>query len=242
MKKMLCLVFAIVMCFGLVVPAFAAEDTFTPSVAYKDAPELVTIQDPEGNEAIGVVKNGEGEIISYIYAHCLVITPVAEAETSTEIPEAARQTLLSVYAALLDNSMKIPYEKFNANLDPDHMVIRDLFDATFICEEHPEMLAAEGVVLELMFKMNIKEDVEVFASTYNDGQWNPIVSTVNNGDGTVTCTFEHLCPVAFSVPTDSGPSLTGDSSVAAVMPWVALLSVSAVALGVLLVVRRKQVG
>ena len=35
--------------------------------------------------------------------------------------------------------------------------------------------------------------------TYNDGQWEPIRETRNNGDGTVTCLFEHLCPVAFFV-------------------------------------------
>ena len=239
MKKIFSIVVVLMLCMSMVGVVYAAEDDFTPSVSYKDSPDIVPVDDPDGEEAIGVIKDKDGDIISYVYEGCLVIIPVAKAETSTEIPEDARQTLLSVYSQLLNDTMKIPYEKHNANLDGNYMVIRDLFDATFLCEDHPAMLAEEGVVLEIIFNLNLKANVDAFVMTYKNNEWNPIVSAVNNGDGTVTCTFEHLCPVEFSVETERGPSATGDNTLQSVMPWMLLLVASAVALVAVVVLRRK---
>ena len=67
-----------------------------------------------------------------------MITPVSQVDSSKEIPEDSRALLKQVYAALTDGSMKLPYEKYG--LDPAKMVIRDLFDVSFLCTEHPEML------------------------------------------------------------------------------------------------------
>ena len=241
MKKIVSIVVVLMLCMSLAGVVYAAEDSFTPSVSYKDSPEVLHIDDPDGGEAIAVVKDKDGKILSYVHADCLKITPVAQAETSTEIPEEARQILLDVYAKLQNDTMQLPYEKINSALEAKYMVIRELFDASFVCEEHPKMLAEEGVVLEITFKLNVKANVEVYAMTYNEGEWNPIVSAVNNGDGTLTCTFEHLCPVAFSVETDRGPSDTGDAGAPSVLPWVILLVVSGAALVGAVALRRKQV-
>ena len=241
MKKIVSIVVVLMLCMSLAGVVYAAEGSFTPSVSYKDGPEVVPVNDPEGGEAIAVVKDKDGNIISYVHADCLKITPVAKAETSTEIPEDARQLLLSVYAQLLNDTMQLPYEKIDKDLEAQYVVIRDLFDATFVCEEHPQMLAEEGVVLEITFNLNLKANVEVYTMTYNEGEWNPIVSSVNNGDGTLTCTFEHLCPVSFSVETDRGPSDTGDAGTQSVLPWVILLVASGVALVGVVALRRKQV-
>jgi hypothetical protein len=73
--------------------------------------------------------------------------------------------------------------------------------------------------------------------TYKNNEWNPVVSTVNNGDGTVTCTFEHLCPVEFSVKTaDEPPVQTGDDSGKDLLLWGAVAAVALVAIVVLTVV------
>jgi hypothetical protein len=90
--------------------------------------------------------------------------------------------------------MKIPYDKHEANLDATNMVIRDLFDARWLCEEHRAMIEKEGFVFELTFDLGVVADTQIFVMTYDEDteQWDPIVKTVNNGDGTVTCTFEHL--------------------------------------------------
>jgi hypothetical protein len=206
------------MCVSLMVPAMAAQE-FMPSVTNKPAPEVMVAR----------ILDKDGSVIEEVGNECLIITPVSEANTSTEIPAASREVLLNVYGKLLDGSMTIPYEKHNDNLDPSKMVIRDLFDATFVCTECPEMLEPEGVVLEIVFDLNVAPGVNVYAMTYKNDQWDPIVSCVNNGDGTVTATFEKLCPVEFSINTDTTPpSGTGDVNPFSVWGVIAIVSLAAI--------------
>ena len=218
MKRMFAIITVVMMCVSLMVPAMAAQE-FMPSVTNKPAPEVLVAR----------IVDEDGNIIKEVGGECLIITPVSEANTSTEIPAASREVLLDVYGKLLDGSMTIPYEKHNDNLDPSKMVIRDLFDATFVCTECPEMLEPEGVVLEIVFDLNVAPGVNVYAMTYKNDQWDPIVSCVNNGDGTVTATFEKLCPVEFSINTDTTPpSGTGDVNPFSVWGLIAIVSLAAI--------------
>ncbi len=240
MKKLLSIFLAALLCLSLSSVAFAAEE-FTPSVSYKGHPELVIIHDEDGNPHIGIVRDEKKDILSYVDKPCLVITPVSKANTSTEIPDAARELLLNVYEQLTKGDMELPYEKFGSQIKAEDMVIRDLFDATWLCGNHPVELEPEGVVLELTFDLGVEAGTPVYTMTYNDGEWNPIISTVNNGDGTVTCTFEHLCPIAFSVSTaDVDTPQTGDAIGDSLYIWVALLVVSGAALVALIVFGRKS--
>ena len=218
MKRFLAIITVVMMCVSLMVPAMAAQE-FMPSVTNKPAPEVVTAR----------IIDEEGKIIREVYKECLIITPVSEVDTSTEIPEASRVVLKDVYGKLTDGSMTIPYEKHNSKLDPSKMVIRDLFDATFVCTDCPALLEPEGVVLEIVFDLNIEPGVEVYTMTYKNNEWDPIVSTVNNGDGTVTATFEKLCPVEFSINTGSTPpSGTGDQGNTSLWGLIALGSLAAI--------------
>ena len=130
MKRILAVLVAAMLCVSLVVPALAAETGFTPSVTNKPAPEIVPVPDDEGDPAIGVIYNDDGQIIGYVDEGCLIITPVSEAETSTKIPEASRTVLLDVYSKLLSGDMTIPYEKHDSKLNSGNMVIRDLFGSS----------------------------------------------------------------------------------------------------------------
>lgn len=237
MKKIVTVLMALTVLVTLACPAFA---DFTPSVSYKGAPEVVTVKDTEGKEAIGVIRNNTGAV-SYVYEGGLVATAVSEAKTSTSIPDEAESTLLSVYDQLTNGSMTLPYEKLG-DVDADKMVIRDLFDVSLLQDDHREAIEPEGVVFDITFDLGVAQNVNVYAMTYKNNAWNPVVKTVNNGDGTVTCTFEHFCPVAFVVEesdTAVAPD-TGDNS--KVMLWVAVLAVSACALvGATVVYRRKAV-
>lgn len=218
MKRMFAIITVALMCVSLMVPAMAAQE-FMPSVTNKPAPEVMVAR----------ILDKDGSVIEEVGNECLIITPVSEANTSTEIPAASREVLLNVYGKLLDGSMTIPYEKHNDNLDPSKMVIRDLFDATFVCTECPELLEPEGVVLEIVFDLNVAPGVNVYAMTYKNDQWDPIVSCVNNGDGTVTATFEKLCPVEFSINTDTTPpSGTGDVNPFSVWGVIAIVSLAAI--------------
>lgn len=237
MKKIIAILAVLMLCAAMVIPAAAANNEFTPSVTNKPAPEIVPVEDPDGEPAIGVICNGDGEIIDYVYESCLIVTPVSQAKTSTEIPDASRQVLLDVYGKLTSGEMTIPYEKHDSKLNTGNMVIRDLFDATFVCEEHPIMLEPEGVTFVITFDIGVAADVDVYTMTYKNDQWDPIVSTVNNGDGTVTCTFEKLCPVEFSVKTAEEPPVqTGDDSGKDLVLWGSIAAVAMVGIVVLTVV------
>ncbi len=243
MKRVISLIAALSMCLCLGIAVMAEE--FVPSISDKGAPEIVPVEDDNGVMAIAEILEGgaSGRTIGYMYENCIVVTPVSQARTSTMIPNAAEEMLLDVYGKLSNGSMTLPYEKFNANLNPDTMVIRDLFDVSWLCGEdripdhpdHPEIVAPKDVVVRVTFDLGVSKNAKVYAMSYKNSAWNPIVSTVNNGDGTVTCVFEDFCPVAFCVGDSyvTPPAQTGDTS--NITLWIVLMSVSAVALGAVLI-------
>ena len=235
MKKFIACLAVLMLCASMFLPVMAAEAEFTDSVSYKPAPSVVPVTDPDGNPAIGMLMDEDGQIIEYVYPDCIVITPVSEAATSTLIPDDAEQLLLDVYAKLTNGEMTIPYEKHGADLDSSSMVIRDLFDVSFLCTEHPEMLAPKGVVFKVTFDLGVAADQDVYVMNYKNGAWNPIVDVVNNGDGTVTCIFEDFCPVEFSVQTAVKPPVqTGDQGNMGL--WILLAAAAVCGIAVLTVV------
>lgn len=241
MKRIISFTMVIVLCLCLGMPAFAAENEFVPSIGYKGAPEIVPVKDKNGNDAIGEVLEDD-KVTDYIYSPCLVVTPVSEAKTSSLIPDAAEELLLSVYDQLVAGTMQIPYEKHNADLKANEMVIRDLFDASWLCQDHPTIVAPKGVTVRITFDLGVKEADKVFCMSYKNNEWNPIVSLVNNGDGTVTCVFEDFCPIEFSVQSKTPPVQTGDITGKYLPLWIGLLVASAAGLVTMLVVsRRKEV-
>ena len=200
MRRIVTLLLVLVLCISLACPVFA--DEFVPSISDKNAPEIVPGKDPDGKPTIGRILK-DGEVIDYIYEGCLVVTPVSQAKTSTLIPDAAEELLLDVYAKLNSGAMQLPYEKISSKLDPKKMVIRDLFDASWLCKEHPEMVAPAGVTVEITFDLGVGKNTDVYVMTYKNNAWNSIVSVENNGDGTVTCVFEDFCPIAFALTVPS---------------------------------------
>ena len=244
MRKLISLTLALLLCFGVWGTAFAAEDDFVPSITYKDGPELVVGTDEEGNPSAGTICTADGEVLDNIAPDCLVVTTIAEAlkNVQTGIPSEAEALLEEVYQQLLDGSVELPFE------NGDEMVITHLVDATMLCKgttagtDHDAMLEEDGVYLELTFELGVGANVPVSVMCYVDGQW-VAVRTVNNGDGTVTCWFEQICPIAFAIPasTVEKPPATGDNSAAELGLWTAMLIASSAALIGLLIFRRKVV-
>jgi len=229
MKKFIVCLVVMLLCMSLAAPAFATD--FTPSVENKPAPTLVPVLDEDGNPHPGVLKDKDGNVIGYLDEDCLVVTSVADADISVEIPKDAKNLLLWLYQQLMQGNMKMPYELHNPAYGPDDMVIRDMFDVTFLCDDHPVALEEVGIVLVLTFDIGVKAEDDVSVMTYKeeDGGFNDIHNIVNNGDGTVTCTFEHLCPVAFSVAVDGEPGQTGDTNTISIWGIVALVALVAIA-------------
>jgi hypothetical protein len=232
MKKLICLLTVLALAMAFACPVFAAE-AFVPSISDKEEPDIV----PDDEGVIGEIWKDD-EVIDKVEGGCLVITPISEAETSTEIPEDAREELLYVYKELLEGDMTLPYEQ--DGLDPETMVIRELIDASWLCEDHPAMFEPEGVTIDLTFDIGVDADTKVYVYVRIDGVWTA-VPVINNGDGTVTCTFEELCPIAFCVAAGTGkpPVQTGDEFNPTI--WIVLLAVSAAALVGVVVLRRKLV-
>lgn len=227
MKKIISLFLVAALCCCAALPAMAEE--FVPSIGYKDNPTI------EGE--IELVDKEEN-VLEKLDSECLEITPVSEAiDTPEDKRSDSDKLLVDVYEKLTDGTMKLPYDETMGD-----MVIRDLIDASLICGEehtdpnHVEELAKEDVYIRLTFDLGVKPETEVVVMAYVDGKWEVIETVRNNGDGTVTCVFNQICPIAFSVEADSAePPHTGDTMGSDLLLWLILLIISFVAVVTMLV-------
>ena len=107
---------------------------------------------------------------------------------------------------------------------------------------HRDWLAQENTTVTVTFDMGISADAEVVVMTYIDGVWTAAESVVNNGDGTLTCVFEDICPVVFCVEEDYNitPPKTGDEIGRKLPLWIALMVISLIAIVVLVILYRKK--
>lgn len=93
--------------------------------------------------------------------------------------------------------------------DKNYVVIQ-LVDISFtksdcvenVEHDHKELLEREDVSAVLDFDLGVSPDAVVLVLHFHNGKWEPVTSTVNNGDGTVTCEFDHFCPVAFCIEAE----------------------------------------
>ena len=219
MKKVVSICVALMLMLAITCPAFAAEDSFVPSISEKAAPRVVA--DEQGD--IGAVVDENGTILDKVGQRCLIITSVAQVQNKTTALSESDTHLLEVYQKLLSGEMTIPVEKLGCNPETTVAVIRELVDMSWYCEEHPEMVAPEGVYFRITLDLRIAPEDTVHVMTYKNGEWNPIVEVVNNEDGTVTCTFENLCPVAFVMTQEQEPADPGASLQAKWLWWLLLL-------------------
>lgn len=244
MKKIICMLIVVVMCLSIAAPAFAADNGFVPSITYKPNPDIVPVVDEKGNEFIGTILDEKGEEIELVEQAALQITPVADIWNDEKtVSEATEKLLKEVYESLSNASMKLPYEKFNAGLDAANMVIRDLIDVSWTGEEYSTMVAKDGVTFQITFDLGVVADAQIYTMTYDEAtkEWSPIVKTVNNGDGTVTCTFEHLCAIAFSMGIAKDPAPVEEpTGMMGILPWIILLVIAVIAVVAILVSKKKK--
>lgn len=252
MKRVLCVLTVIILCLAIASPVFAAKTEFVPSISYKDHPPVVPVppkpgdERPEDKVVVGeIVDKEKDEVVDDIYEEFLVVTPVADAETSTDIPQDSKDQLIEIYEKLTDGTMEIPYDKIDPNIDPNNMVVRDLFDVSTTNEDHEKVVAQDNMSIRVTFDLGVAGGVDVYCMTYINGEWVPAISVMNNGDGTVTVTMESFGVVAFSVETSgtvTPPPQTGDQVGSTLPIWIAVMAVAAVGLVVVLVLgnRKKQ--
>ena len=223
MKRVIVILLLLALCLSLLLPAFAAEDDFVPSISYKDGPEIT-----------------DAEMESEDVEECLVITSLKGAtEKTTDIAQEDRDLLLEVYGKLMSGEMKLP--------TGEGFVIRELVDLNWSqtgCVEdehtHEEELKKENVTVTVDFDLGLNVDSELLVFAYHDGAWDRVEDVRINGDGTITCVFEHFCPVAFSVRQEPGGSQTGDEARESLMLYGVLMALSMTAVAVLVICRKKH--
>lgn len=187
MKRVLTVAIALLLCMSIAMP-------LATNAAIYNSPTRSSL---EANN----VKMIGFDMDDVVLNDCVVITTVKDAEAkSTDITDEEREALIKAYNALVDGSATLPVE--------GEYAVRDIVDVSFkyeACrqvEEHgrkDEVLKKEGVTLTVDFNLGVAADEKVVTFTYIDGKWAEIESTTNNGNGTVTCVFEDICPVAFAV-------------------------------------------
>lgn len=224
MKKIISVIAVLALAAALLVPAFATEGEFVPSISYKDGPEIT-----------------EATMDGWDVASCLVITSLKRAaEKSTDITQKARDLLLDVYAKLTTGEMKIPLE--------EDYTIRELLDVSWKqteCVEnphtHPADLDREEIDITVTFELGAGSVDDLLVFAYRDGEWSAVEIVDMDDQGNVTCVFEHFCPVAFCVKNEKNTDPTDDISGNSLLLWFILLAVSSAAVVVMSANRRRFV-
>lgn len=257
MKRMISFLLAMVLCMSLATAASA--ETFTPSAENKGAPDYVPIVDVNTGRLVAGLLVGDNipEGVERVYSECLILTAVKDLEESDASDE-AKALLKRVYEGLKSGEIEYPFEMLDSE-NADHLVIRDLFDISLVCtcedEIHAKELEKEGISLQITFDIGLAPGAKVYVTVYKDGRWQQI-EVINNGDGTITCFFEFLGPVAIVVETSDGQGnstgtntgssgslwnpKTGDPFDQSMMLWSGVMLVSACALVLLVLAARKK--
>jgi len=183
--------------------------------------EIVTIDKEAGTdrEIIGHVVDENGEILSTDYQDCIIVTPVEELDDAIHLTEEEKQALAEFYNGIISGEIvfseespeldELVKEKLGEDASADTLSILDLIDVKVICNELNEHLPPEDTTITLTFKVGAPADTEVFVVTYKNGKVVLAEDIVNNGDGTVTATFENFCPVAFLVSEETAEVIGG---------------------------------
>lgn len=253
MQKIISMILAWVICLSAVCAASAA--VFTPSVENKGAPAVVELKDEDGNAAIAKLNGNLPEGVAFVSGDFLVVTAVSDAESSDRIPDASEKALLEVYNGLQSGSLAVPFEELNSE-KADKLVVRDLFDVSWTTADGNDLaslLDAEDVSLEMCFDIGIAADDDVYVMIYKNDEWKQIQQVTNNGDGTITCVFDHLCPVAVIVEgaeAEAAEAVAGETLQSTqdmeetdrnVTVWIGVGAASLLALAaVVVVMKRKQ--
>jgi hypothetical protein len=175
----------------------------------------------------------------------LRITPIAHVwDEDKEVPAEVEALLTSVYDDLNSGKMKLPYKQFTGvKLDRKKMVLRDLYDVRWLDESMAELVSPDGMVMELTFDLGVSPETKIYAMRYDTAadRWAPVVSSVNNGDGTVTCVFEQQGVIAFTMPqvtTETSADAPAVSESGAV--WLVLMGLATAAVVAVLVIKSKK--
>lgn len=209
MKKITAVLTALLAAMSLTVSVSAAQ--FTASVEGKDAPALAPMTTATGEAAGALLYDASGNEVRGISETSLTITPVSQiGDASSEIGMALQSAYEQLSAAdsleeIIPDIGKV-LETLSPDLSVEDLVVRDLFDISV--DDEVKALLEDGHSIAFTFALGVNTDDAVLClHNFQDDQWEVIAPerTVNNGDGTVSVTFDSLSPIAFAVK----PALEG---------------------------------
>lgn len=223
MKKLAALFTAVVLTVALAMPAFA--EAYHPSVQAESAPVLVPVEkEAETNrEIIGYVVEEDGTVCSTEYEDCIIVTALADVASAENLTQETKDTMAEFYQGLISGEISLAEcpeldalvkEKLGADVSADSLAVKDLFDITVVCDVLNEELPPEGTTITLTFDIDLPADADIFVVTYKNGKVVLAEDMVNNGDGTVSATFENFCPVAFLVSEETADVIGGGAECA----------------------------
>lgn len=202
----------------------SAGAAFTPSVEYKDAPQVVEKIDAEGNVTVGEVRNADGEVVESVPADAIKVTAISETKKDSagvepEVAEAlkaveAELTVAFEMAKTEENELiKAVSEDLN-NAPVENIVVTDVVAIT-VTPEIEEALAEEGATLTVsVTSQNIsKEDEEKITVYQKDpatGEWKKVPFTIDEND-VITLELESTGEVVIFRDSEAAPETPKDA-------------------------------
>ena len=256
MKKIVAILAIIALIAAITVPAFAVE--FTPSAENKDAPEVVSMTDEDGNEVDVLVYDEDGNLVSDTGAYSIVITPASRPqdaptdEIADQLEEAKDQIEEADTVAELTSGMHIALRLAKAassdaadqDVEMEDLVVFDLFDVTLMKGDD----VVEDINGSITFSIQTTltpDDMFFVLHNYADDDWEVVENISIDENGVLTITLTGLSPIAIittapvTADTDAGAPTspqTGES----VSLWLILGAAFAVASAVMFTAGRKS--
>lgn len=215
MKKILSILMVMLFIVSMMLPFAAGDDSFTPSVEKKEAPELVEKEytNPSTGSSIRYVadilfNHDEMEIdIDRVPVPDVWVTAYGEKDAASETVKTDLEiayeevSRVSSFTELNPDIERVVHE-INPKADVDSLVAYELFDLT-LSDEYMELLLESGNnMARFTMDIGLRPDEPapiVMHRSKTSGKWLVVEPKYvkNNGDGTVTIDFFELCPVIF---------------------------------------------
>lgn len=183
MKKLVCMMIALLMCVSIILPAMAEDSIYIPSLGVKVKSAVMDGKD---------------------VTSCFVAATVSEAKDGTAaVSKEESELLISLYDTLSKGEVLLPLEQEYEYSDMSALGVAD-GDCAALAEE----LKKDGTSVTLVLEPNLPHTEKLTMLTYVGGKWIQVGDAKNNDDGTITCTLEDVGPIAFVVLDEKKPNET----------------------------------
>lgn len=272
MKKLVTFVLTMMLFASMSLSVFATSGSFVPSITQKAAPAIVATEEvtEDGQKIIGtVVIAGTNEEVHKAVEGTLLVTAITEVDDADHLTEEKIEELQTIFEEFSNGTQKLSEtseafvnhvkEVLGEDKSADDLVIKDLFDVTITSEELENHLAQEDTRINLTFDAGLEKDQFVAVMLFKNNEWLMAENATNNGDGTVTATFDHFCPVMIIVeeadaaeeeakveapateeaPAEEVVEAVTEAETSASFPWWIVIVVAVIAIVVVLKGRKK---